>query len=51
MSLAKADAALQPSRAREYGFVQFARVEYRAGSGRMTLVGNENVGIASNIAS
>jgi len=47
----KADAVLQPSRAQEYGFVRFARVEYRADSGRMKLVGNGNVGIGSNIAS
>ena len=48
---AKADAVLQPSRAQEYGLVRFARVGYRADSGRMMLVGNGNVGIGCNIVS
>jgi len=48
---AKADAVLQPSRAQESEFVRFARVEYRADSGRMTLVGNGNVEIGCNIVS
>lgn len=43
----KTGAVLQPSRAQEFGS---ARVEYRADSGRMTLVGNANVGIGCNIA-